>query len=152
MRSRIHAVVVPSEIGDFADDIRRVFEELGRTFGAESLAGECSPAIDVFETDDCVELAVDLPGVEPPAVHVLMKADAVLVVGEKTARRGGRDSTFHLIERGFGRFARAVRLDRPCDAERAHATLVNGELRISIPKIADRRGRTIAIAIKAGAG
>ena len=148
----MHAVVVPSEIGDFADDVRRVFEELGRTFGAESLVGECSPAIDVFETDDSVELAVDLPGVAPPAVHVLMKADAVLVVGEKTARRGGRDSTFHLIERGFGRFARAVRLDRPCDAERAHATLVDGELRISIPKIADRRGRTIAIAIKAGAG
>ena len=146
----MHAVVVPSEIGDFADDVRRVFEELGRTFGAESLAGECSPAIDVFETDDSVELAVDLPGVEPAAVRVLMKADAVLVAGEKTARRGGRDSTFHLIERGFGRFARAVRLDRPCDAERAHATLVNGELRVSIPKIPDRRGRTIAIAIKAG--
>jgi HSP20 family protein len=146
----MHAVVIPAEVGDFGDEIRRVFLELGRTFGAESLAGECSPAIDVFETDGTLEVTVDLPGVEPAAVRVLMKADAVLVVGEKTARRGRRESTFHLVERGFGRFARAVRLGRACDAEQARATLANGELRISIPKIDDRRGRTIAIAIKAG--
>jgi HSP20 family protein len=146
----MHAVVIPAEVGDFGDEIRRVFLELGRTFGAESMAGECSPAIDVFETDDTLEVTVDLPGVEPAAVRVLMKADAVLVVGEKTARRGRRESTFHLVERGFGRFARAVRLGRACDAEQARATLANGELRISIPKIDDRRGRTIAIAIKAG--
>jgi len=146
----MHAVVIPSEVGDFADDIRRVFLELGRTFGAESLVGECSPPIDVFETDDALELTVDLPGVEPAAVRVLMKADAVLVVGEKTARRGRRESTYHLVERGFGRFARAVRLGRACDAEKARATLAHGELRLSIPKIDDRRGRTIQIPVKAG--
>jgi HSP20 family protein len=147
MRSRVHAVVLPSEVGEFADEVRAVFLELGRTFGVESLAGECSPPVDVFETDETVEMTVDLPGVDPTAVRVLTKGDAVLVVGEKAARRGRSDSSFHLVERGFGRFARAVRLGRACDASRAHATLRNGELRITIPKIADRRGRTIAVPI-----
>ena len=67
MRSRIHAVAIPSEIGDFTDEVRRVFLELGRAFGAESLAGECAPAVDVYETDDAMEVTVDLPGVEPGA-------------------------------------------------------------------------------------
>ena len=147
MRSRIHAVVLPSEVGDFADEVRRVFLELGRTFGAGSLAGECSPPIDVFETDDAVEMTVDLPGVDPAAVRILVKGDAVLIVGEKAARRGRGESSFHLVERGFGRFARVVRLGRACDASHARATLGDGELRISIPKIADRRGRAIAIPI-----
>jgi len=150
MRSRIHAVVIPSEVGDFADEIRRVFVELGRTFGDESLAGECSPAVDVLETDDTLELTVDVPGVDAAAVRVLMKADAVLVAGEKTARRGRRESSFHLVERDFGRFARTVCLGRACDAGNARATLANGELRISIPKIADRRGKAIQIPVKAG--
>ena len=147
MRSRVHAVLLPSEIGEFADEVRRLFRELGRTFGADSLAGECAPAIDVFETDDAMQITVDLPGVAPSAVRVLMKGDVVLVAGEKIARRGHGESSFHLVERGFGRFARTVRLGRPCDASRARARFTSGELRISIPKIEERRGRTIPIAI-----
>jgi HSP20 family protein len=149
MRHRVHAVVVPSEVGDFADEVRRVYLELGRAFGAESLAGECSPAIDVFETDETMEIAVDVPGVEPAAVRVFMKHDAVLVVGEKSARRGHGESSFHLVERGYGRFARSVRLGRACDPGRATARLVNGELRIAIPKLAERRGRAISISVMA---
>ena len=80
----------------------------------------------------------------------MAKADALLIAGEKPARRSGPESSFHLVERGFGRFARTVRLARACDVSRAHATLAGGELRVSIPKIAERRGRTIQIAIKNG--
>jgi HSP20 family protein len=148
MRHRIHAIVVPSEIGDFADEVRRVYLELGRAFGAESLAGECSPPIDVFETDEAIEIAVDVPGVDPGGVRILMKRDAILIVGEKIARRGRAESSFHLVERGFGRFARSVRVGRPCDPGQATARLSNGELRISIPKIDDRRGRTMQIPIE----
>jgi HSP20 family protein len=151
MRSRIHAVVVPSEVAEFADEVRRVFVELGRAFGLESLAGECSPPVDVYETDESIEIAVDLPGVDPAAVRVLFKGGAVLIVGEKAARRSRAESSFHLVERGFGRFARAVRLARPCDGSRAVAVLANGELRITIAKIAERRGQLVQISVE-GAG
>jgi HSP20 family protein len=150
MRPRIHSVAVPSEIGDFADEIRRVFLELGRAFGAESLAGECSPAVDVYETDDTIEIAEDLPGVDLTAIRVLGKGDSVLIVGEKPPRRARHDSSFHLVERGYGRFARVVRVARPCDMAQAAAALVDGELRVSLPKRAERRGRTLPIAIRAG--
>ena len=142
-------MLLPSEVGEFADEVRRIFLELGRTFGAESLAGECSPAIDVFETDETIEVTVDLPGIAPSTVRLLMKADTLLIAGEKTARRGQRESSFHLVERDFGRFARTVRLGRPCDASRARAQCSNGELRITVPKIAERRGRTLQIEVMA---
>jgi HSP20 family protein len=147
MRPRVHTVALPSEIGDFADEVRRVFLELGLPFGAESLAGECSPAVDVYETDDTFEIAVDLPGVDPGALRLLAKGDSLLIAGEKSARRARTDSSFHLVERGYGRFARVVRFSRGCDAAKARATLKDGALRISLPKIADRRGRAIQIAI-----
>ncbi len=147
MRSRIHAVAFPSEIGDFAADVRQVFLELGRAFGSESLAWECSPALDVYETDDTLEITVDLAGVDPTAVRIIGKGDSVLIAGEKAARRARQESSFHLVERGYGRFARVVRLGRPCDTARARATLVDGELRVSIPKVAERRGRAMSIAI-----
>jgi|SRR5262249_27851565 len=148
MRPRIHTLAIPSEIGDFADEVRRVYIELGRAFGSESLAGECSPALDVYETDDTLEITVDLPGVALSAIRVLAKADSVLIAGEKAARRARGESSFHLVERGYGRFARVVRLGRACDTAGARATLVEGELRVSIAKISDRRGRAVPIAVK----
>ena len=148
MRPRIHALAFPSELGEFSDEVRRVYLELGRAFGSESLAGECSPALDVYETDDTLEITVDLPGVDASAIRVIAKGDSVLVAGEKSARRTRRESSFHLVERGYGRFARVVRLGRACDTAQAKATLVSGELRVSIPKISDRRGRSVPIAVK----
>jgi HSP20 family protein len=147
MRPRIHAIALPSEIGDFTDEVRQVFLELGRVFGPESLAGECSPPVDVYETDDVLEIRVDLPGTDASTIRVMRKGDSILIVGEKPARRVRGESSFHLVERGYGRFARAVHVARPCDMSRATAALLHGELRISLPKIGDRRGRAMQIPI-----
>ena len=148
MFTRVHVVAQLPEISDFEDEAREVFHDLRRSSGCEPLAGECSPAVDVYETDDGLEIAVDLPGVAPAAVRVLGKGDSILIAGEKPARRDGGESSFRLVERGYGRFARVIRLSRPCDLSKACATLANGELRVSIPKIREQRGRAIQIAIK----
>jgi HSP20 family protein len=102
--------------------------ELGRTFGLDALAGECSPAIDVSDNEQAIEIAMDLPGVDPAAVRVVVKGSVVLIAGEKAPRRSRGDSSFHLVERGFGRFARSVRLTTPCDASQARATLEHGTI------------------------
>jgi HSP20 family protein len=147
VRPRVQAFAFATDIEDFADEIERVFHALGRSFSPESLAGECSPQIDVYETDDTLEVVTDLPGVTARSVHIIAKGDGVLIAGEKTPHRTRGESTFHLVECGYGRFARVVRLGRSCDASRATATFAHGELRISIPKVADRRGRRIPIPI-----
>jgi HSP20 family protein len=147
MRARFHSVTLPSEVAEFSDDLRRLFLDLGRALGAESISGECAPALDVYENDDSIEIVVDLPGVEASAVRVAIKGDTVLIVGEKAGRRPQAESSFHLVERGFGRFARTVRLGRACDMTRIRARLAEGQLHVSLPKITDRRGRTIPIAI-----
>src|SRR5262245_18470 len=113
MRDRLPGPLT-SEVADFSDEIRRVFQELGRTFDVEPVAGPCSPPLDVYEQNDVIEIVVDVPGVDPAAVRIIAKGDAVLVVGEKTARKPLPDSSFHLVERDFGRFARAIRLAQPC--------------------------------------
>jgi len=138
--------VLPSEAGEFADDVRRIFSELGRTLG-EQLTGECSPAVDVYETDETVEITADLAGVPSDAVRIIAKGQTILLAGLKIPRRSRGDSSFHLVERGYGRFARAVRLSTACDTSRARASIVDGELRVSLPKVVDRRNAAIRIPI-----
>ncbi len=140
----------PGDVGDLADDVRRLFAELEADPSRGSVSGDCAPALDVLETDETVEISMDLPGVPASSVRVLVKGGVLVIAGEKVRPPADlRGVTgFHLVERDFGRFARAVRLEGACDATGIRATLRQGELRIVVPKIAERRGRAIRVQIQ----
>ncbi|MEZ5287881.1 MAG: Hsp20/alpha crystallin family protein [Vicinamibacterales bacterium] len=140
------------DVPDVAIEVRRLFEDLRpqppdrRPF----VSGECSPTLDVVETESAIEVVVDLPGLGADSLRVMIKGSIVLVVGEKERAEPSRTPrSYHLVERDFGRFARAVRVQVAVDASRARATLSQGELRIVLPKMADRRGREILLPIEA---
>lgn len=135
---------------DLGEEARRLFDLLGRQQPAGGFAAECVPPVDVVETADTVEIVVDLPGVVIDDVQVVF-GRGVVVVGGRKAPPGceHREAAFHLAERAFGSFARAVRLNGAFDAGRATATLTAGELRIVLPRIEDRRGRELRIPVTA---
>jgi HSP20 family protein len=80
-------------------------------------------------------------------VRVVFRAGVLLIAGEKAPPRPRGSQTFHLVEREFGRFARGVRLNGAFDVQHSRATIRDGELKILLPKLADRRGRSHRIAI-----
>lgn len=134
---------------DLNDDLRRLFDLLNGEAQAAGAPGECNPPLDVIESPDTIELVMDLPGVERDHLQLLFARGTVLIAGtKKPAACGHSDATFHLAERTFGRFARAVRIAGAVDAGRARATLDAGELRIVLPRLDDRRGREIRIPIE----
>lgn len=138
-----------SDLGDFALEIRRAFDELDRQMGSRS-AGEYVPPVDVFEAPDGLTIVVDLPGVPASGLRALIKNEVVIVIGEKPcAPCGVEGAQFHIAERSFGRFARGIRLHGSFDGARARATLRSGELRIVVPRLEERRGTEIAIPIEA---
>ena len=110
--------------------------------------GDCAPPMDVVETAAGVEVLLDLPGVPRSAIRVLFSQGTLIVAGRKLpASCKHREAAFHLAERGFGRFVRAVRLAGAFDGGEARAALTAGELRIFLPRIDERRGRDIRIDI-----
>jgi HSP20 family protein len=141
------SVLHTAELGDLADDVRRLLQELGAA--GPRAAGDCVPALDVLETDEAVEVLMDLPGVAAGSVRVLLKGGVVLIAGEKlVAGPGAGASGYHLVERGSGRFARAVRVAGAFDGSRVRATLAAGELRVTLPKLAERRGKGRVIPVE----
>jgi HSP20 family protein len=110
--------------------------------------GDTVPPMDVLDTESGVEIIMDLPGIEEAAVSVTYRDGTVIVSGTKRPTRcqHGR-AAFHLAERGFGRFARAVKVAGAIDTSRATATLEAGELRIVLPRLEERRGHDIRIRV-----
>ena len=89
---------------------------------------------------------MDASGVARAAVRILFRSDVLIVVGEK-APPPGQHGEYHLVEREFGRFARAIRLSGAFDISQARASMRNGELSIVLPKLLERRGRAHRIAV-----
>jgi len=137
------SLIPADEATDLTDDIRELFEDLARSLdrGLRAYSGKCHPSLDVLETDSSVEVTVDVSGVPAAAIRVLYRAGVLLIAGEKAPTLPGPDQTFHLVEREFGRFARAVRLEGAFDVPNAHAELRDGELTVVLPKRDERRER-----------
>ena len=146
------SVLHTAELGDLADDVRRLLQELGAaTSGRSAAAGDCVPPLDVIETDEAVEILMDVPGVPASSLRVLLKGSVVLIVGEKWVKGPGPGTGgYHQVERASGRFARAVRLTGAFDGSRVRSSLSDGELRVTLPKLADRRGAGTLIPIASG--
>src|SRR5262245_55996998 len=132
-----------TEVSDLAEDVRELFEELSAALQSEprTYAVDARPPLDVLETDEDVQVVMDMAGVPSNAVRIVFRAGVLLIVGEKARSAPRGPKTFHLIEREFGRFARGVRLKGSFDVQQARASIRNGELTIVLPKLDDRRER-----------
>jgi len=93
-------------------------------------------------------VVVDVPGVPADSLRVAIRRNTVLVVGAKLPPGSLPSARFHVAERAFGRFARAVRLVGAVDARRGKATVTGGQLRVILPRLQDRRGQMIAIPVE----
>ena len=131
------------------EELKRLFDLLDVQARASGEPGDCTPPVDVIESAAAVEIIVDLPGVGTDQVHLAFARGTLLIAGTKRASVCSHgNAAFHLAERSFGRFARAVRISGAVDAGRARATLQTGELRVVIPRIDERRGQETRIPIE----
>lgn len=103
------------------------------------LAGE------VEETDKEILVRVEVPGMEKEDCRITIEGNVLYLNGEKRYERETIDSTYHIMERAYGAFQRAIPLPRNIDADKAEASYKNGVLSIRLPKEADEKSRAIPL-------
>lgn len=139
-------------------ELKRVKERTARLFAAleESMDTESSlgfdsftPSMDIYECKDRVNAILELPGIEAEDIEVSIASDSVFVEGEKkhSGHRSSSTSSHYCCERMYGRFRRRIPLRWAIDVKGITATLKNGNLKIVLPKLADRRGKAIKIPV-----
>jgi HSP20 family protein len=103
------------------------------------------PPADVWETEDALAVAMEVPGVAREAVAVELKDDVLRVEARVDASKyEGLEPVY--AEYGVGHWARAFALPERVDRERIEARLEDGVLTLTLPKAAEARPRRIALA------
>ena len=103
------------------------------------------PALDVWETDDELVYAFDLPGIPKEDVAIEYE-DGMLTVSakrERTLEQG--DDRFYRFERRFGTFTRSVGLPQGVDESKIRADFKDGVLEIHVAKPEEVKPRRIQI-------
>ena len=103
------------------------------------LAGE------VEETDTDIVVRVEAPGMNRDDCRITLEGNMLYVSGEKHFESETIDSTYHIMERAYGSFQRAIPLPRNVDFDAAEATYKNGVLTVRLPKSGSDAAKTIPV-------
>jgi HSP20 family protein len=91
-------------------------------------------AAEVREDDSEVCVRLEAPGLEPDQFDIQVLERILVVSGEKAIAREERRGRYHITERAYGRFERAIPLPTDVDESRASADYRRGVLTVRLPK------------------
>lgn len=118
---------------------------------AGSLAG-WRPEVDVIESDDELIVEAELPGLAREEFTLTIQGRDLILEGErKSVAHPGRARRLQ-VERRYGPFQRLICLPVDVEGDSISATLVDGVLKITIPKKSRPEGRRVAVQAHIGTG
>jgi HSP20 family protein len=103
------------------------------------------PPVDVWETDDEVVYAFDLPGIPEDKIDVELHDDTLTVTGERQQKSERSEDGFYRYERRFGSFSRTIGLPQGVSEDGISAKYENGVLEVHVRKPEQPKPRRIQV-------
>ncbi len=103
------------------------------------------PALELKETPTAFEFKMDVPGVKEADLEVSLSGNRLSITGKREAETKEENETYHAYERRFGSFSRVVSLPEDVATDKIHASLQEGVLNLTVPKLPEARPQKITI-------
>jgi len=132
-----------SELASLHNELSRVMNGLLDSNGRGSQSW--IPVADVWETENEVVYAFDLPGIPEDRISVELDANTLTVTAEREREQTVQDGRYYRFERRFGTFARTIALPQGVTEEQVKAEYRNGVLELHVAKPEQPKPRKIAI-------
>jgi HSP20 family protein len=136
------------EIAALQNDMSRflgAFRETGGNGGGSDRTWV--PALDVWETEDELVYAFDLPGIPEDKINVEFEDGVLTVSAERQRDDELKQDGFYRFERRVGSFARAISLPQGVSEEGIKANHTNGVLEVRVLKPEEAKPRRIEIGV-----
>jgi HSP20 family protein len=107
--------------------------------------GPLVPALDLSETDNALEVRMDVPGITAKDIDIQINGNLLTVTGERAEEKEEKGKTFHRVERSYGNFSRSVTLPCVVNESEIAAEFQNGVLAIKLPKAEESKAHKIKV-------
>jgi HSP20 family protein len=101
--------------------------------------------IEVWETDDTVEIKASLPGVRPEDVDISVANDILTIKAEHKEEVEDKKRSYHRQEISYDSLHRSLSLPMSVDADKAEATFEHGMLYLRLPKAESVKPKQIKV-------
>ena len=108
------------------------------------------PTADVWETEDEVVYAFDLPGIPEEDISVELESGALTISAERTREHEVGDGEYFRFERRFGTFSRTIGLPQGVNEDAVSARYAQGVLEVHVRKPEQPKPRKIEIGVGSG--
>lgn len=103
-----------------------------------------TPDVDIFETEKEMTLLADMPGVKAEDLTIDLRENVLTLDGEVKAPEGS-DEIELFREYRTGKYYRQFNLSEVIDQAKIEANLIDGVLRLQLPKIEAAKPRKITV-------
>jgi HSP20 family protein len=103
------------------------------------------PAVDVWETDDEVVYAFDLPGIPEDKINVEFEDGALTVSADRERKVEQKDDRFYRFERRYGTFSRTIGVPQGVTEDSINADYHDGVLEVHVKKPEQPKPRRIQV-------
>ena len=136
--------------------IPRLEQELERFFGnrfpnifdwssRSSLFDSAMPSVDVIDKENEVCVRVEIPGFKKKEVDISVNDRALTIKAESKSESKEEDGDYHRREIAQGYLVRTVELPAEVDGDKAKASLEDGILSVTVPKVARSKRKRVKI-------
>jgi HSP20 family protein len=136
------------EIATLQNEMSRLMNSVMSANG-ETSTRTWVPAVDVWEKEDELVYAFDLPGIPEENISVEFEDGALIVSGERERAQEVSDESFYRFERRFGSFSRTVGLPQGVSEASISADYHDGVLEVHVRKPEQPKPRRIEIGTNA---
>ncbi|HVO74251.1 MAG TPA: Hsp20/alpha crystallin family protein [Ignavibacteriaceae bacterium] len=134
-------------------EFNKLFNSFGRRFldtnGKEELENVVwMPLSDITENKDNYIIKMDIPGLKKDDVKISFSDGQLSVSGERKEEKESNDTTYHRVERTYGKFYRSFNLPQKIKYDKIEAAFNDGQLKITVPKSEEAKPKEIEIKVK----
>jgi len=138
LTTRLSQALRPLFVRDPFAGLQKEMDDLISRFAGDmngnGLPDLISPSVDLSETDDALQLRMDVPGLKANEINIEVSGNTIRISGEHKEEKEEKGKTFHRIERRSGSFTRALTLPAPVKEDKVTAETSDGVLTITLPK------------------
>jgi HSP20 family protein len=135
--------------GMILNEMSAMGDEVAALFGRSAHHPEAATfPLNVWQDENSIYVEADLPGVDRATLEVTVtEGDKLTIKALRAVPPKVEGVTWLRQERTSGEFARVIGLPFPVDAEKVEASYTAGVLKVTLPKIAAVKPRTVPVKI-----
>jgi HSP20 family protein len=103
------------------------------------------PSVDVIDRDDEVVVRAGVPGYKKEDIEISVSDSSLTIKGETKTEEKEEKGDYYRCEISRGAFTRTVELPAAVDDSKAKASMKDGMLELTLPKVEKSKRHTIAI-------